>query len=552
MPKVRTISFILAGAVLLAMFGCSSDSNNPAPAPTPTPPPPPPAAATVSGTIMGIGPAALDEYVLMSVAPAAGGGASDIVVAADGTYTVELDAGDYILSAGRGGYWPADAAITVAAGEAITQNIALTGKDAAEYAGSEDCAGCHSELYDSFVQSGHPYKLNKVTDSAPPTYPFTSLDGVLERVTDEDGITDNALGTPASWGDVTYVIGGYNWKARFVDADGFIVTGSKVQYNFETDGLVAYHDNEVNKPYNCGNCHTTGWRHYDATLNDARQDGLPGMDGTFAMPGVHCESCHGIATKHAQTMDPRDVVREAQPRSFIELNSPTAGYGAAVSCGDCHTRDGERDYPTFMSAFDTARIAADQPTPDNGGRISAKGGLIKHHEQYDEVLGIDPDDPNLASTRSTAFLNTHGYCGTCHDPHGSAVKDDHPDFTGIVSVDKSNEKCTSCHPRYETQARAGGMTDLMCKSCHMPALSKSALAHAAVGEGPVTGDINSHLFRITLDPEAQQFTESGSFSYPQITTDWSCRTCHNAVDLFGLTDVLVQDYVYHNNVGINP
>ena len=51
------------------------------------------------------------------------------------------------------------------------------------------------------------------------------------------------------------------------------------------------------KPYDCGACHTTGWvadtdADTDGTLAD-NQDGLPGIHGTWAAPGIHCEACHG-------------------------------------------------------------------------------------------------------------------------------------------------------------------------------------------------------------------------------------------------------------------
>jgi len=88
------------------------------------------------------------------------------------------------------------------------------------YVGSETCAECHQELYDVFIKSGHPWKLNKVVDGQAPTYPFTELPSPPEGYT---------------WDDIAYVIGGYNWKARFIDREGFIITGDEgatTQYNF--------------------------------------------------------------------------------------------------------------------------------------------------------------------------------------------------------------------------------------------------------------------------------------------------------------------------------
>nr|NIN34368.1 hypothetical protein [Gammaproteobacteria bacterium] len=114
----------------------------------------------------------------------------------------------------------------------------------ANYVGSETCGECHEETYNTFMRSGHPFKLNKVVDGQPPEYPFTEVPEPPEGYT---------------WDDILYVIGGYNWKARFIDKEGFIITGdanATTQYNFANEvvgkdaGWVAYHAGEE-KPYDC-------------------------------------------------------------------------------------------------------------------------------------------------------------------------------------------------------------------------------------------------------------------------------------------------------------
>jgi len=77
----------------------------------------------------------------------------------------------------------------------------------AEYVGTAACGECHTDTYDVFMQSGHPYKLNPVVDGQPSEYPFTVVDQLPEGYTRDD---------------ISYVIGGYNWKYRFVDNEGFI------------------------------------------------------------------------------------------------------------------------------------------------------------------------------------------------------------------------------------------------------------------------------------------------------------------------------------------
>jgi hypothetical protein len=132
------------------------------------------------------------------------------------------------------------------------------------------------------MQSGYPGKLNKVENGQPPAYPFTEV---------PEGYT---------WDDITYVIGGYYWKARFISTDGYIITEPEgtdpfgTQYNFANPVVgneahwVPYHQGEM-KAYTCGTCHTTGYSNDPYT----HQDDLPGLIRTWSEPGVQCEACHG-------------------------------------------------------------------------------------------------------------------------------------------------------------------------------------------------------------------------------------------------------------------
>ena len=70
------------------------------------------------------------------------------------------------------------------------------------FVGSEACQICHEDIYATFVKTGHPYKLNKVVDGQPPKYPFSKVPNPPAGYT---------------WDDIAYVIGGYGWKARFID-----------------------------------------------------------------------------------------------------------------------------------------------------------------------------------------------------------------------------------------------------------------------------------------------------------------------------------------------
>lgn len=315
------------------------------------------------------------------------------------------------------------------------------------YLGSENCGYCHSDIYAAFRKSGHPYKLTKVVGGQAPTYPFSAVPSPPAGV---------------SWSDVTYVIGGFGWKARFLGKDGYIITaGGKNQYNLATRAWSDY-EKDTKKPYNCGPCHTTGYR------PDGHQDGLPGIVGRWAFPGIQCERCHGPGSLHAQA--PQSIPMAVDTRSEL--------------CGDCHNRGGKNE------------------------RIMAKGGFIQHHEQYNEL-----------QASSMRVLS----CVTCHDPHTGVLYND------LEGANALKLACEDCHKDARKAIQAGPLAAVKgnapCVDCHMPRATKSAVA-----AGKYVGDIRTHLFKINSDPSAQQFSADGSLANPYLTLEFACLGCHGAKD----------------------
>jgi hypothetical protein len=321
--------------------------------------------------------------------------------------------------------------------------------------GKEACQQCHSDIYDAFVKSGHAWKLNKVVDGQPPDYPFTELPELPEGVT---------------WNDVTYVIGGYNWKARFIGKDGFIITGPAGdssylnQYNYANpivgnDAHWVTYNSGKEKAYNCGPCHTTGYSDWPP---DSHQDDLPGIVGTWAEPGITCERCHGPGSLHVES--PRGV--------RLEVNRD------AELCGECHRR---------------GSVEA----------VNASGGFIQHHEQYEEL-----------------FQSKHIVldCNVCHDPH-----------LGVVQLRREGKPtartdCANCHyeqSKYQASTVHKAM-EVECIDCHMPRVTKSAVGDAE----NFTGDIRTHMMGIDYE-QLEQFSDDGKTALSQIGLNFACRNCHS-------------------------
>ena len=122
----------------------------------------------------------------------------------------------------------------------------------AEYVGSETCGACHTDIYVEVIYSGHAWKLNRVMDGQAPTYPFTEVAEPPEGYT---------------WDDISFVIGGYNWKARFVDMDGYIITGDEeaaTQYNFANE-IVGTEVQRITQSGNFASCGDHDYRDVGGT-----------------------------------------------------------------------------------------------------------------------------------------------------------------------------------------------------------------------------------------------------------------------------------------------
>lgn len=356
-----------------------------------------------------------------------------------------------------------------------------------KFIGSESCKTCHSDKYNTWIKSGHPYKFSVITDGIAPEYP-------AEVVNFMDTWMANLGNGSHTWADVAGVIGGYGWKARFVGQDGYIIgtAGSEYspayghnQINFfggENHGWVNYNADNPDKLYNysCFKCHTTG-----GTEDGTWLEGVDGL-GNFAEQGIGCESCHGPGSLHAE-----DPSTENIDRVYEFAHSDNADGGLVINgtvqtpneagndvnflCGTCHNRN-----------YDNV--------------IEVSGGYIKHHEQWEEIVSGGHQTLD---------------CSSCHNPHERVIWDGQ----GITS------NCTDCHTVAETNHTASAN----CVDCHMPYAAKSGTAR---GESGYEGDIRSHLMKIVVSDESM-FTADGSAVRDDserpaaLSVAFSCLGCHN-------------------------
>jgi hypothetical protein len=316
----------------------------------------------------------------------------------------------------------------------------------ATFVGSDACGMCHEGIMAGWAQTGHAWGMVQV-----------GADGLAQ---------DHLLrisSPPAgyAWADISYIIGGFGWKAQFVDAQGNLITGEASQYNLpvrRTDSgeWVDYHAGDA-QSMTCGQCHTTGY------TSIGSQGGLTGISGSWAETGVGCEACHGPGSDHVNNpqlismtvnRDPEmcqschltENVTELEPgQLLIQHHGESyanffAGKKATLRCVDCHnphqstmqaasqaitaTCESCHFEQAMFHKFSNFRHATcvDCHMPQAIQVASAGSGGL-HGDMRTHLMGINPfvveqwrEDGRLSQPKLALELA----CGSCHGPGGDA------------------------------------------------------------------------------------------------------------------------------------
>ncbi len=347
--------------------------------------------------------------------------------------------------------------------------------------GPNVCGACHEQALTDWLAHGHSGKLSmgfafggfnnpNVGEYGQKFHPRNG--GIPLPRHDEDVY---------NWDNILGVIGATkHWKSRFIGLDGYILTtGGKNQYNWQVGAWVDYHADEVEKPFDCGSCHTTG---YDPN-GTAFQDGtasvfpIPGIVGDFSHINITCEACHGPGAAHVVSQSKDDII--------------VGDDITAASCGACHTRG------------------------DDDSVVLASGSFIKHHEQY----------PELLAGAHAIFNNAFGGCNGCHEGHIGRSEG----WTAVKS-------CETCHPTQAAEYADSSMqlNQVKCIDCHMGKATRSGM-----NIGVYEGDVWTHLFRINTDADFDMFNRdmdgnatsvfqgSGGGS---LSLEYACFRCHADAD----------------------
>ena len=398
----------------------------------------------------------------------------------------------------------------------------------ATYVGSETCKLCHSDIYNSWKETLHAWKLRpKEEANIVGQFPVTDVNGVTWTLDDVD-----------------YVIGAKpKWKQRYIKVIDGVWRILPIQWNIATGEWVPYHaedwaDGTPERDYkiSCVGCHTTG---FDIENPDANE-GLGFKDF-----GVACEACHGPGSLHvAGGGDPTKIVKTVSSETCarchvrgktkeelypVRYGWPEGFYpGSGVKLEDVYVLDwGNKawwfDFPEGETTVDQSGHAKKHRQQymewQKGGHAQALDDLKARPYAQDFCLQCHSEDYRRDPENVT--LETAQYaveCVTCHATHDTGVE-------GTSQLKLSAfETCAQCHnsalaegeqafepgekthhPMREVFEGRGmiGVDPMparhftaeggpVCSSCHFPPTAKSGV-WTKVDDRVIAGDISSHI-----------------------------------------------------------
>ncbi len=301
------------------------------------------------------------------------------------------------------------------------------------YAGADKCKSCHAKEYADWKESGHARILHRACDAENQAIPMP-----------EGHEREN----------ISYVIGGFRWKALFLDQSGYLITGNgKNQYDVKSRKWADYLSGQK-VPYDCGGCHTTGFS------SEGHQDGLEGIRGTWKFEGVQCEVCHGPGALHSSSSLKADIKTDknncakchgTRPLEVIPLNGVfLASYTEAnqlmkskmknLTCTDCHNPHQSTEKSIKQSCRSCHQKAATEYEGSYMYRIGVK--CIDCHMPPAGIAAEGDKKTFQGDLRSHLFRIDH------RKELPVAMADGKRINPGYLSVDYA---CTRCHYIFENR-----------------------------------------------------------------------------------------------------
>ena len=349
------------------------------------------------------------------------------------------------------------------------------------YIGSEACAQCHQDIYQSYIKTDMGRSMALPSDPAQlakvPT-PITLHDPKLDRSFSifRSGsdlyLSESQLGPDGkdlfrNTQQVAYVMGaGRNGLSYIVRMGHTLFEAPLSFYNksgtWELSPGYQFADYGFSRPIEaqCILCHS------------GRPEPVMNRDGLFEDPpfrelAIGCENCHGPGQLHVQQREKAETISGGTDRSIVNpAKLPT--WLADNICMNCHQGGDTRvlqlgkKYADFRPGTPLDDTLAIFQIPFTRETLP-QSPLLQHYELMILSKCYRASGGKLA-------------CITCHDPHRQLSISETPAFY--------RRKCLSCHTEhsctlpFETRLSKSPPDD--CAGCHMPKLPVRRISHSVL------------------------------------------------------------------------
>jgi tetratricopeptide (TPR) repeat protein len=349
------------------------------------------------------------------------------------------------------------------------------------YVGSQSCAACHAEIYESYRKTAMGRSMKLASESQPwegVPLPATIFDQEQDRYfqvfrqgsdiyQSEYALNSEGQERYRQTEKIAYVIGAGSQGMGYIIRRGNHLFEAPLTF-YTRPGVwglsPGYELNNLgfSRPIleECIVCHS------------GQPLPIRGRYGLYNSPpfrelAIGCENCHGPGELHVSERAQGPPVSSGFDSTIVNP-SKLPGWLADNICMSCHQGGDARvlhpgkSYSDYRPGIPLAYTLATFTIPPNR-ETPPQSALLEH---------------NFSLRLSRCFRASEGQmrCTTCHDPHRQ--------ITGEKKVAYYREKCLSCHTESscllapQDRLRSSALND--CSGCHMPKRPAKEIEHAAL------------------------------------------------------------------------